>query len=296
MTKMKTTEEVTEPAATVQNKSSGVIIGWKYDPPQYLGTGTELYNDLITAYDSGAKYIAIFDSNKDYTAGILSPEHLQAMQQFWQYTQNNTRKTPPVASRVAAILPNGYGCGFRSPSDYIWGLWCADSYTNTLYTNLGKLLQQYGNSLDIIYDDNLTGTYGYSQLINWTDPLLSTPPPPTPTPTPSPIPTLSPTPTASPTPTLPATQTPPPTPTPASSPSPTPTPSPSLTPVSTPPPTTQPTESLLPSVLPSPTEPLPNQTPSSKPAPFPSWVIYAATIVVAVVFITGGTFFFKKRK
>jgi hypothetical protein len=67
-------------AATVQNKTVGVIIGWR--SIEDLRTGTELHNDLIKAYDSGAKYIAIFDSDQRYTAGILRPEHLLAMQQF----------------------------------------------------------------------------------------------------------------------------------------------------------------------------------------------------------------------
>jgi hypothetical protein len=107
-------------AAAVQNKTAGVIIGWR--SLEDLGTGTELYNDLITAYDSGAKYITIFDSNQGYTAGILRSEHLLAMQQFWWYAQTYPRNAPPVSSRVAAVLPAGYGCAFRRPDDSLWGL------------------------------------------------------------------------------------------------------------------------------------------------------------------------------
>ena len=52
-------------AATVQNKDWGVILDWTYTQPPYLENGTELYNDMVLAYENGAKYIIVFDSNKN---------------------------------------------------------------------------------------------------------------------------------------------------------------------------------------------------------------------------------------
>ena len=108
-------------AATVQNKNWGVMIDWTYTNPPYLESGPQLLDDMKLAYDNGAKYIIIFDSNENYTQSTLQPEHLQAMQQFWQYAQANPRPSDPPSSRVAFVLPNDYGYGFRGPDDKIWG-------------------------------------------------------------------------------------------------------------------------------------------------------------------------------
>jgi hypothetical protein len=179
-------------AATVQNKDWGAIMLWTYTVPPYLGSGAELYKDLLLAYDNGAKYILVFDSNEDHSEGILKDKHLLALQQFWQYTQNNPRKSSPVGSRVAFVLPNGFGYGFRGPDDKIWGLWQADALTQNISVSVGSLLGEYGTKLDIIYDDGLLpgNTYGYSKLIYWNDPSLSPSPPPTPSPPTSSTPSL----------------------------------------------------------------------------------------------------------
>ncbi|MEJ2271580.1 MAG: hypothetical protein P8X91_03675 [Candidatus Bathyarchaeota archaeon] len=113
-------------AATMQNKDWGVIITWTYNNPPYLESGPELYNDLVLAYQNGAKYILIFDSNEDYTGTTLKEEHYKAIEQFWQYTKDNQRNNDKE-KQVAFVLPNGYGYGFRGPDDKIWGLWQADS-------------------------------------------------------------------------------------------------------------------------------------------------------------------------
>jgi len=54
-------------AATVQNKDWGVMITWTYMQPPYIESGPELYNDMMLAYENGAKYIIVFDSDKNYT-------------------------------------------------------------------------------------------------------------------------------------------------------------------------------------------------------------------------------------
>jgi hypothetical protein len=156
-------------AATIQNKEWGVMITWTYTQSPYIESGPELYNDMKTAYDNGAKYIIIYDANADYTQNILTKEHTDAIKQFWQYIQNNPRNTVQQNERTAYILPKDYAYGFRGPTDKIWGIWQADNFAYQQSINVNNLLAKYGSALDIIYDDGLTqqNTQGYKQLIYW---------------------------------------------------------------------------------------------------------------------------------
>ncbi len=150
-------------AATIQDKQWGVIITWTYRQPPYIESGEELYNDLVLAYDNGAKYILVFNSNKEYTGGILLQDHLDALKRFWQYSQENPRKTSQVIDRTASVLPKDYAYGFRGPNDKIWGLWEADSWSTPISMELGSLLEHYDSKLDIVYEDAL-GLRGQSRI------------------------------------------------------------------------------------------------------------------------------------
>ena len=156
-------------AATVQNKDWGVIITWTYNEPPYIESGEELYEDMVFAYENGAKYIIIFDADEEYAHGILEKEHLDSLKRFWEYTQDHPRKTSITNSRFAYVLPNGYGYGFRGPNDKIWGLWEADDFSFEICTKVGILLEEYGTKLDLIYDDNLdyVNTRVYDRIIFW---------------------------------------------------------------------------------------------------------------------------------
>ncbi|MCX8153250.1 MAG: hypothetical protein N3E52_02315 [Candidatus Bathyarchaeota archaeon] len=160
-------------AATVQNKEWGVMITWTYTNPPYLESGAALYNDLVLAYESGAKYILVFDTNDSYTHSVLQPEHLDALKRFWNYAKNNRRPISFPIDRVAYVLPKDYGYGFRGPADKIWGLWEADDFAIKLSTVISQLIGRYQNRLDIIYDDGLNGTYGYSKIIFWNGTILT---------------------------------------------------------------------------------------------------------------------------
>jgi hypothetical protein len=159
-------------AARVQNKDWGVMVTWTYNGTPYIESGDELYNDMVLAYNNGAKYIIVFDTNANYTQDILTQEHLQATQQFWQYVRDNPRTNDPAAGRVAFVLPNAYGYGFRGPNDKIWGLWEADNFAEQLCLNLNIVMQQYGSKLDIVYDDpsflNYVNIYGKTIFWNGT--------------------------------------------------------------------------------------------------------------------------------
>jgi hypothetical protein len=163
-------------AANVQNRDWGVMITWTYTQPpdseSYLESAEELYDDLVLAYENRAKYILVFDTNENYThSTLIDNERLDALKRFWQYATDNPRPSAPPSDRVAYVLPKDYGYGFRGPNDTIWGLWEAANYTDSLRisTEVGALIDEYQNRLDVIYDDGLkaNNSYGYSKLIFW---------------------------------------------------------------------------------------------------------------------------------
>lgn len=155
-------------AALAQNKEWGVMITWTYSQFPYLESGKELYEDMILAYQNGANYILIFDTNENYTHGVLREEHLQAMKDFTLYAHNNPRTNGSPNERTAFVLPKDYGYGFRGPEDKIWGLWEDDTFSYELSVKLGNLLKEYGTKLDVIYDDDVDyDTIGYTKVIFW---------------------------------------------------------------------------------------------------------------------------------
>jgi hypothetical protein len=183
-------------AATVQNKDWGVIMDWTYTQPPYLESGPELYNDMVLAYENGAKYIIVFDSNKNWTQNVLLQGQLDAMKEFWQYVQANPRTISPVSDRTAYVLPADYAYGFRGPADKIWGLWNADSLSLDIGMSITTLFQMYPNNLDIVYPDGSRSieSVGYGSILYWNDtrlipnmPTIQSPSPILPsTPSPSP--------------------------------------------------------------------------------------------------------------
>jgi hypothetical protein len=184
-------------AAATQSKDWGTMITWKYDRAPFIESSSDLYADMVMSYDNGAKYIAIFDTNNHWNETTLTPQHLDAIKQFWQYTQSNPR-TQGSSGRVTYILPEGYAYGFRGPNDKIWGIWPANMTSYMISVSVGVLLQKYESNLDITYEDAFqeNNTFGYSSLIYWNDPAAVSDL----WPTDWPIQAITPTPTSSPTP------------------------------------------------------------------------------------------------
>jgi hypothetical protein len=173
-------------AATAHNKDWGVMITHSFTHFPYLESGPDLYKDMVFAYENGAKYIILFDSDPNWTRDILQPDQLTAMQQFWQYTKTHPRSISPVSDRSAYVLPQDYAYGFRSPTeDRIWGLWNNDTLTLEVSMSMASLFQIFGKNLDIIYPDILhpPESLGYKMVVYWNDTRLI--PTPTPMPTPS---------------------------------------------------------------------------------------------------------------
>jgi len=142
-------------AATAQNRSWGAIVTWTYDEEPYLENGTELYSDLKLAYDSGASYEIVFSYPMIGPYGTLSDEqgHFEALQKFWNYVHSNPNKRGVNRAEAAYVLPKDYGFGLRRADDTIWGLWDADELSGKVWSDVNKLIAQYGSQLDVVYDD-----------------------------------------------------------------------------------------------------------------------------------------------
>jgi hypothetical protein len=155
-------------AATTSNEDWGVMITDTYTQAPYLENATQLYDDMVYAYQNGAKFILIFDSNLNYTENVLQPDQLNAMKQFWNYIHTSPQPQNSVQNRIAYVLPAGYGYGFRGPSDTIWGLWPADSLSVNVWDNVTSLLGQYEPNLDVVYKDSLqSNPVQYNKVIFW---------------------------------------------------------------------------------------------------------------------------------
>jgi hypothetical protein len=153
-------------AANMQGRDWGAIIAWKYHEPPYLGNGTEIYSDMLSAYTAGAKYVLVFD-DKRYPEtnpyGSLTEEHFDAMKTFSDYVKTHPRdKYGETKGSVALVLPADYGWGARRPDEGLWGIWSPDDKTPLIWQNMNKLSDKYGLSLDIVFDDarfSVTGKY-----------------------------------------------------------------------------------------------------------------------------------------
>ncbi len=73
----------------------------------------------------------------------------------------------PQADAVL-ILPKNYGFGYRTAGDTIWGYWGPDNNTSIIWDKTQTLLNRYGYSLDIAYDDtNYTILSNYGAVYYW---------------------------------------------------------------------------------------------------------------------------------
>ena len=139
-------------AAKAQNKEWGVIVTWSYSTPPYLETGQQLYDDMVMAYENGAKYIAVFNYPKINVYGVLKQEHFDAVEKFWRKIQNDSGHIP-FSGETALVLPKNYGWGMRSPNDTIWSFWGPDGKSAQIWNITRALLACYAPRIDIVYDD-----------------------------------------------------------------------------------------------------------------------------------------------
>ena len=52
--------------------------------PPYLDSGNQIYNQMLTSYEAGAKYIAVFNYPYNVTDyGAMTDDQFIALQRFW---------------------------------------------------------------------------------------------------------------------------------------------------------------------------------------------------------------------
>ncbi len=157
-------------AAEMHNKTWGVTITWETTSPPHLESPEELYSDLVTAYNAGAKYIIIYNEPRLETHGLLTPQHLNALKNFKDYANQNPQTTTSNTQKIAYVMPDNYGSGLRSVDDRIWGVWSADNNSAVIWNDLQTLIGTYGDGFDVIYDSPWTRLFGrahYETLIWW---------------------------------------------------------------------------------------------------------------------------------
>jgi hypothetical protein len=158
-------------AANVQGKEWGAIITWTYDTPPYLASGPGILEDMLTAYEAGAKYVIVFNyyavNSENNTYSTLTDEHFTAMQQFWKHVHEQPGDYGKVQANVAFVLPKDYGWGMRREDDSIWGLWPADNLSSVIWDKMNTLTERYGLQLDIVYDDSRFSFAKYSKVYYW---------------------------------------------------------------------------------------------------------------------------------
>jgi hypothetical protein len=161
-------------AANLQNKEWGVMVTWTYNDIPYIVSGDELYADLVSAYHAGAKYVTVFDhpdtNYSDY--GILTEEHFEALENFWNYVKENPAKHGSLKASAVYVLPENFGFGFRYSKDQIWGLWNGDTdeRTEKIWNDVNSLVEKYGFSLDIVFSDpeyNDELPWQYEEVFFW---------------------------------------------------------------------------------------------------------------------------------
>lgn len=155
-------------AADMQGKSWGVMLTWQTSTAPYLSTGNEMYNEMLSAYQEGATYVAVFNySPNGDGVGLLQPEQFSALQRFWTNVVQS-HKVVRVEAEDVLVLPTNYGWGMRRPDDTIWGLWQADNNSAQVWVALQSAMARDGAKLDVVYDSAAYPTAGrYEQIIYW---------------------------------------------------------------------------------------------------------------------------------
>jgi hypothetical protein len=158
-------------AAEMHNKTWGIMITWAYENPPYIESGPELYDDMVLAYNSGAKYIIVFNYNpQNGTNGLLEQQHFDALSNFKSYVSKTVQNASSNSQRIAYVLPPNYGWGLRTPNDNIWGVWNPDNQSQQIWNGITNMLQQYNSTFDIVYQSPWTRLFArqhYNTLIYW---------------------------------------------------------------------------------------------------------------------------------
>ena len=112
-------------AARAEGTDWGAMLTWTTYSDPYIENSTAMYNDLLLAYNNGAKYDIVFDYPGNVSQyGILTSQHLEKLKDFWNYISSNAPTDANYEKvQTAYVMPADYGFGFRYSTDNIWGLW-----------------------------------------------------------------------------------------------------------------------------------------------------------------------------
>ncbi len=161
-------------AAEMHNKTWGAMITWTYRDAPYLESATELYQDMVTAYNAGAKYVMIFNYPQIEPYGVLTEDHFDVLKQFWTYVHTVSQNYSSNTQKLAYVLPDNYGFGFRDGDHSIWGVWGPDNLTDPIWSDVNTLIAQYGDGFDIVYGSLWTSAFGRSHYDTFLGLNLST--------------------------------------------------------------------------------------------------------------------------
>jgi hypothetical protein len=153
-------------AATFHNKQWGAILTWKYTQPPYLTNGEEMFEQMKTAYQTGAQYVIIFNYSEDIEKpNTLQEEHFQALERFWSEVVQNPKVTyGTIKAEAVLVLPKNYGWGLRSPNDHMWGLWPADNNAQEIWNQIQNKIDKHGLKLDIVFEEPNYFSWNYNHI------------------------------------------------------------------------------------------------------------------------------------
>ena len=158
-------------AASAHGKDWGTIITWKFDKEPYLESAQELYADLKLAYQSGSRYIIIFNFPKIGSYGTMTEEHFETLEQFWEYVHANPQEFGSIKVNTAYVLPRDYGFGLRRAEDSVWGIFPPDELSAKAWNDVNALINRYGAGFDVVFDDEDLGNVEnrYIQVFFWNE-------------------------------------------------------------------------------------------------------------------------------
>ncbi len=142
-------------AANLQHKDWGIIVTWKYDAVPYLDKGSEIFSQMQSAYECGAKYIILFNYYDPATShDTMKEEHLQALESFWNdVIKNPTVTQGSINADSALVLPANYGWGMRWENDRIWGIFNANETTQQLWNLKQTSLVEHELRIDFVFEN-----------------------------------------------------------------------------------------------------------------------------------------------
>jgi hypothetical protein len=157
-------------AANMLDKNWGSMITWKYNRPPYLDSAETIFDQMVISYECGAQYVVIFNypTFEDKQFGVLTDEHFDVLERFWNDVVHGPEYSwGSINGSAAFVLPKNYGWGMRHPQDRIWGWFGPDEISAQIWNISRSLLSEYGYTLDIIYDENLSLDDTYMKYYFW---------------------------------------------------------------------------------------------------------------------------------